>query len=335
MVTIQDVAKAAGVSPMTVSNVINEREHVRDSTRAKVLDAMERLDYRVNVAARNLRTGRTGTIGLAVPEIDRPYYGVLAAAIMKAAEAKSLRVVVEQTERSRENELDALTLSRNRLYDGLILSTVGLGPADADLLRVDYPIVLLGERIFAGPADHVAMPNVEGARAAVEHLIARGSRRIAIVEGDPTEDLNVSSLRNQGYREALAAAGIAFEDEWVVPIGEFSLEAGVQAVQRLAERGMAVDGIFCVTDTVATGVLRGLADHGIPVPGQVRVIGFDDVPGSAYTVPSLSSVDPDHDFMARTAVDLLVRRIEGNADKAVHRDVIGPFRVVERESSGG
>jgi DNA-binding LacI/PurR family transcriptional regulator len=335
MVTIQDVAKAAGVSPMTVSNVINERAHVKDTTRAKVLDAMGALGYRVNVAARNLRTGRTGTIGLAVPEIDRPYYGVLAAAIMQAAEARSLRVVVEQTGRSRENELDALALSRNRLYDGLILSTVGLGPADADLLRVDYPIVLLGERIFDGPADHVAMPNVEGARAAVEHLIRRGCRRIAIVVGDPSEDFTVSSLRYQGYRDALAAADIPFDEDWIVPIEEFSLASGAEAVHRLAESGVEVDGIFCVTDTVATGVLRGLADRDVHAPAQIRVIGFDNVPGSEYTVPSLSSVDPDHDFMARTAVDLLVRRIEGRADRAVHRDVIGPFHVVERESTAG
>src|SRR5271154_2994407 len=180
MVTIGDVARAAGVSPMTVSHVINDHPHVRVSTRAKVLEVIEQLDYRVNLAARNLRTGRTGTIGLAVPEVDRPYYGQLAARIIRAAAKYNLRVAIEQTGASRDNELDALFLSRNRLYDGLILSTVGLGPADTDLLKLDYPVVILGERIFDGPVDHVAMLNVDAACAAALHLVQRGFRRIVM-----------------------------------------------------------------------------------------------------------------------------------------------------------
>ena len=144
MTTIQDVAKAAGVSPMTVSNVINDHPNVRPATREKVLEAMARLDYRVNVAARNLRKGRTGTIGLAVPEVDSAYYGLLAATIIAAAERRGLRVSIEQTA-SRDNELDALSLSRNRLYDGLILATVGMGPAYVGSLQVDHPVVILGE----------------------------------------------------------------------------------------------------------------------------------------------------------------------------------------------
>ncbi|MEO6114982.1 MAG: LacI family DNA-binding transcriptional regulator [Pseudolysinimonas sp.] len=136
-VTIQEVARAAGVSPMTVSHVLNAHPHVKDTTREKVLRTIDELGYQVNVAARNLRTGRTGTIGLAVPEVDRPYFGQLATEIIAAARKRDMRVVIEQTGRSRENELDALSLSRKRMYDGLILSTVGLGPADRDLLRVD------------------------------------------------------------------------------------------------------------------------------------------------------------------------------------------------------
>ena len=115
---------------MTVSHVINDHPHVRASTRAKVLAAVSELGYHVNVAARNLRTGRTDTIGLAVPEVDRPYWGQLAAAIIAAADRHGLRVVIEQTGRRRDEELNALSMSRNRLYDGLMLSTVGMGPAD-------------------------------------------------------------------------------------------------------------------------------------------------------------------------------------------------------------
>jgi DNA-binding LacI/PurR family transcriptional regulator len=335
MVTIGDVAKAAGVSPMTVSHVINDHPHVRTSTRAKVLEVMERLDYRVNVAARNLRTGRTGTIGLAVPEVDRPYYGQLAARIITAAAKYDLRVAIEQTGASRENELDALSLSRNLLYDGLILSTVGLGPADAEMLKVDYPVVILGERIFDGPVDHVAMPNVEGSCAATAHLIERGCRHIIMVDGQVSGEVDVSRLRLTGYRQALERSGIAFDPTLIVNIDAFTMQSGAEVARALAASRKRVDGIFCVTDTIAIGVLRGLADAGVKVPSKVKVIGFDNVDEGAFTVPSLSSIDPDHETMARTAVKLLVRRIKGGVPGESRQEFVSKFSVVERESTRG
>ncbi|MGP8205741.1 MAG: LacI family DNA-binding transcriptional regulator [Acidimicrobiales bacterium] len=333
MVTMGDVARAAGVSPMTVSHVVNDHPHVKESTRAKVLEVMDRLDYRVNVAARNLRTGRTGTIGLAVPEVDRPYFGQLAARIITAAAKYNLRVAIEQTGRSRENELDALSLSRNRLYDGLILSTVGLGPADADLLKVDYPVVILGERIFEGPVDHVAMPNVEGACAATTHLIGRGCRRVVMVDGQVGEEVDVSRLRLTGYRQALERSGIVFDPSLVVSIEKLTMQSGAEVARALVASRNRFDGVFCVTDTVAIGVLRGLADAGVRVPSRVKVIGFDNVEEGAFTVPSLSSIDPDHETMARTAVSLLVRRIKGGAAGKPRREFVSKFSLVEREST--
>jgi DNA-binding LacI/PurR family transcriptional regulator len=333
VVTIQDVAKAAGVSPMTVSHVINEHRHVKESTRAKVLATMSELGYRVNVAARNLRTGRTDTIGLAVPEVDRPYWGQLGAAIISAAERHGLRVVIEQTGRRREEELNALSMSRNRLYDGLILSTVGLGPADAELLKVGYPVVILGERIFDGPVDHVAMPNVQAARAATEHLIERGCRRIVIADGSITGEVDVSSLRLEGYRKALRRARIPFSSDLVVSSDELDMQAGAEAVRRLVARGVEFDGVFCVTDTVAFGVLRGLADLGLDVPGQVKVIGFDNVAETAFTVPSLSSVDPGMEEIANKAVDLLMARISGTVSGDTHEEFVTDYRIVAREST--
>ena len=333
MVTIQDVAKAAGVSPMTVSHVINEHRHVKESTRAKVLATINELGYRVNVAARNLRTGRTDTIGFAVPEIDRPYWGQLGAAIISAAELHGLRVVIEQTGRRREEELHALSMSRNRLYDGLILSTVGLGPADADLLKVGYPVVILGERIFDGPVDHVAMPNVEAARAATEHLIERGCRRIVMVDGSLTGEVDVSSLRFDGYRQALRGAKIRYSPKLLVNCDMLTMQAGSDAVHELSARGVEFDGVFCVTDTIAIGVLRGLADLGLDVPGQVKVIGFDNVAEAAFTVPSLSSVDPGVEEMAQRAVDLLVGKISGRVPADSHEELVTDHQIIVREST--
>jgi DNA-binding LacI/PurR family transcriptional regulator len=126
--------------------------------------------------------------------------------------------------------------------------------------------------------------------------------------------------------------GIAYDESLVVELDEFTPEAGAAAIERLVASGLPFDGVFCVTDYVALGVLRALADAGVDVPGSVKVIGFDDVEFSRFLVPSLSSVNPDHDLMARTAVELLAARIEDNDHEAV--EFVSPFRIVERASTG-
>jgi len=332
MVTMQDVAKAAGVSTMTVSNVLNNYPHIRDETRDRVLRAIDELGYRVNVAARNLRAGRTNTIGFAVPEVDRPYFGQLASRIIAKASAAGYRVVIEQTGADRENELSAIVSSRNRMYDALILSAVGLGTADRELLRVDFPMVILGETVFEGPVDHIALPNVEGTFAATRHLIAQGSRRIAMVEGEDSLPPNVSSLRHGGYLRALRTAEVDIDPALSIGIPELTLAEGRNAAERLADLEVSFDGVVCVTDTVALGVMRGLADRGIRVPEDVRVIGFDAIEEGEFSIPRLSTVAPDHDEVAALAVDLVLRRIAGDT-RWEPREFVSSFRVIARESS--
>lgn len=341
MVTIQDVARAAGVSPMTVSNVLNERGQVRPTTRAKVLDAIDSLGYRVNIAARNLRSGRTGTIGLAIPDFDRAYMGELAARIVRAAQRHGLRVVVEETGARREDELDALALSRVRLYDGLILSATGLGAAELEQLRVSGPVVLLGERVAASPIDHVGVPNVAGARAVVSHLLSTGRRRIAIVGAQPgyhtaaqEDEIDASALRIRGYRDELAAAGLEVDLDLVVEATEWSMGGGWEATTGLITSGTPFDAIFGLTDSLAIGALRALADAGIAVPQSVAVVGFDNIADARFSVPSLTTVAPDHAQIAETAVSFLVERIEKGDDAGRGRNVTSDFRLAVRESTG-
>ena len=150
-------------------------------------------------------------------------------------------------------------------------------PADTELLKVDYPVVILGERIFDGPVDHVAMPNVDGACAATTHLIERGCRRIFMIDGHVSGEVDVSRLRLTGYRQALEQSGIAFDPSLVVNIEAFTMQSGAEVARALAASRKRFDGIFCVTDTIAIGVLRGLAYAGVKVPLRVKVIGFDNV----------------------------------------------------------
>ncbi|WP_227497076.1 LacI family DNA-binding transcriptional regulator [Planctomonas psychrotolerans] len=333
MVTMQDVARAAGVSPMTVSNVLNGYPHVREDTRDKVLRAVDDLDYRVNVAARNLRAGRTKTIGFAVPEADRPYFGQLGAKIIAHAATRGYHVVIEQTGADRERELHTIAGSRNRMYDGLILSVVGLGTRDRDLLRTNFPMVILGERVFSGPADHIALPNTEGTYAATRHLIERGCRDIAMVKGnDDLSDASVTALRYDGFRRALRDSGLEHDPARDIAIEELTMAGGREGTMRLVDSGVRFDGVVCITDTVALGVIRGLVDAGVSVPGDARVIGFDGIDESEFSVPRLSTIAPDHDEVAARAVDLLLDRIAGGEDWQA-QEFVASFRLIEREST--
>lgn len=330
---MQDVARHAGVSVMTVSNVINDHPHVRATTRQKVLESISALGYHVNTAARSLRQGKTGVIGLAVPDIDRPYFGMLARLLIDRAAAHGYELVIEQTHASREREVDAISRSRLRSYDGLFLYAAELRD-DAMLLRGEFPIVVFGEHAYSGPIDHVEMANADGARLATAHLIERGCRRVGILGGrigDP-DDIGVATVRTRGYREALEAAGIAF-DPALVRDAEYSYEGGsAQAAALLAEVD-DLDGLFCATDVIAIGAMRALHEAGRRVPQDVRVVGFDDVSLAAFTTPSLTSIAPGHDEMADAAMEMVLGRISGERAADDYRSFTGPARLVEREST--
>ncbi|MET9245630.1 LacI family DNA-binding transcriptional regulator [Nonomuraea sp. NPDC003709] len=331
MVTMSDVAKLSGVSKMTVSNVINGRAGVSDQVRRRVLEAIRQSGYRVNVSARTLRSGRTGVIGLAVPEIDRPYFGQLAAHVIDQARAHGFHVAIEQTGAAAAGEMDAIAHSHTLHFDGLILSAVELDRADPRLADAGYPIVMLGEQDFGAKFDHVAMPNEEGTKAATAHLIDRGCRRIALVTGSALDGVNVVTRRYQGYLAALAEHGLSPDPALLFAIDGMTMDAGRDAGRRLADSGGGIDGVVAVTDTVAQGVLRGLADRGVRVPDDVRLIGFDDIPEAEFMVPSLSTVAPDHRWMAAKAVELLINRIHAPLRQAGEH--IAPFTLVIREST--
>lgn len=335
--TIHDVARVAGVSIKTVSNVINDYPHVRPETRRKVQEAIEQLDYRPNLSARGLRSGRTGVIGLAVPELRQNYFAELADAVIRAAERRQLGVVVEQTGGDRQREIEVLSGRRVRLTDGLLFSPMALGQGDRELLNTGFPVVLLGERIFGGPTDHVTMHNGSSARAAVEHLISIGRRRIAVIGAHPDgkEEVRSADLRVRGYRAALEAAGIAINPKLIRVAAPWHRENGAEAMRELLADGVPFDGLFALNDTLALGALRALGEAGRKVPDDVAVIGFDNIDESSYSVPSLSSVDPGRETIAATAVDLLLERITEKPETAVPPRLIKPeFRIVARESTG-
>lgn len=329
--TMSDVARMAGVSKMTVSNVVNNRVPVSDAVRQRVLEAIRATGYRLNVTARVLKSGRTGVIGLAVPDIGHSYFGHLATLVIAEAQRHGLHVALEQTGAAEEGELDAIAQSHRLQFDGLILSAVGADPGNLRLPAGNFPVVLLGEQGFSGRFDHVLMPNEAGAKAATLHLIDQGCERIAFLGAGELDRVSVASRRQRGYLAALAERGIEPDPDLMVPLSGFDLTSGREAGRWVADSGLGIDGALTATDSVAQGVLRGLADRGVSVPGHIRVIGFDDIPEAACTVPSLSTVAPDHRWMAARAVDLVVARIGGAEHTPAEH--VAPFELKVREST--
>ena len=333
-VTLHDVAQLAGVSIKTVSNVINDYPHISIATREKVEAAVAQLGYQPNLSARGLRSGRTGVIGLALPELSLSYFGELADAVIARAHEHGLAVQIEQTGADRDREVELLRSPRIRLTEGIIFSPLGMGPDDAQLLDVEYPLVLLGERIFGAPVDHVTMQNVEAARAATEYLIAHGRRRIAVLGAHAGEVVGSAGLRLRGYREALQQAGLPFDPELIAHTTLWHRANGASCMRELLGKGVEFDAVFGLNDTLALGGMRVLQEAGYRVPEEVAVIGFDNLDEAQYSLPSLTTIDPGREQIARLAVDTLIARIdERERPRAEPRETLVDFSLVEREST--
>jgi DNA-binding LacI/PurR family transcriptional regulator len=330
--TMQDVARRAGVSTQTVSNVVNgRRARVGDETRGRVLAAIDELGYRVNHSARSLRRGRTGMVGLAVPTLANEYYGDFCERLSRAFAGHGLRLVIEITGGGLESELTSLASSRLDSYDGFVLTMAAVEADHLAELATGVPVVLTGERAHDSPFDHVIMDNVRASRAATGLLLDRGSRDVVVLGGTPRSEASTAGLRTAGSLEALAARGRDRSEALIVP-ADYTIESGYAQTRRLIEEGVAFDGVFAVTDSIALGALRALLEAGRRVPEDVQLVGFDNTRVGAMSSPSLTSVEPAHDEIARAIAALLVERMN-SPESRPPRVVMPEASLVEREST--
>ncbi|MBO0842520.1 MAG: LacI family DNA-binding transcriptional regulator [Nocardioides sp.] len=330
-VTLRDVAAHAGVSPRTVSNVVNDFAHVSPAMRTKVQAAVEALGYKPNMLARGLRQGRTGIITLLVPDLTVAYFAELAHDVVERATELGATVMVDETGGDAARERALLdTAAESSWVDGVLLSSLGLSAHDLAGLGSRLRVVLLGERTAGSALDHVGFDNVAAARDAVSHLIAQGRTRIVAVGGNGKPLDMTSHLRLQGYHEAMSAAGLPTADGHVLT-PDYLRRSAREAVERLMARPEPPDALFCFSDELAVGALRALYDRGARVPDDVAVVGFDDAGISAYLTPGLTSIRQDRSRIARGALDVLFERIRG--DQGPPRDLSVPYELVVRESS--
>ena len=328
--SLKDVALRAGVSVRTVSNVVNDAPYVAPATRARVQAALAELDYRPNLAARTLRQGRSGLLGLVVPEIDSPYFGELAGLLADAAERRGATLVVDQTRGDADRERRLLSGPSGQLVDGLLLSPWALSPAEVAARPAGVPLVLLGER-YDDADDHVGVDSVVAARAATAHLLSTGRRRVAALGLQPHLANQTALQRVTGYRQALADAGGGHDPALEVAVRRLHRTDGAEGMRRLLALPDPPDAVFCFTDELALGAMRVAWELGVRVPDDVALVGFDDVEDGRWSRPSLSTVSPDKAVLAEVAVDRLLDRIGGGGGPA--RSTTTPHALVVRESS--
>lgn len=323
---LKEVAALAGVSEKTVSNVLNDHRYISQQTRLKVEAALAELRYRVNPSARNLASGRTGFIALAVPGIENPYFARLANHVMEAAAEHRWTVLIEQTGGVNTTETQVITGATSHLVDGIILHTEALEAEDVTARSEAAPLVLAGELSLEHLADHVVADNVSAARDLTQHLIDSGRRRIASV-GIERTDFPASTLRFEGFTAALREAGL--EASAVVPVERYDRRSGNEIVPTLL--AAKPDAVVCFNDVVASGVLHGLLAAGVRVPAEVAVAGFDAIDETAFTTPPLTSVEWDTRDLARRSVELLAARAKGSEEPP--QEVSVGYRLLVRGST--
>ncbi|PWH07645.1 LacI family transcriptional regulator [Brachybacterium endophyticum] len=342
-VSIKDVARTAGVSWKTVSNVVNDRPVVREETRRRVEQAIADLGYVPNTVGRELRGGPTRLISLVLPELENPYFARLAQALHVAAKARGYGVSVELTLGNVDVERAHVRGRVSRPVDAVIISPDALDPAEIRERGDGPPLVLLGERLLgAAGIAHVAVDNVEASADVVRHLVERGYRHPVFLGGE-SEQRSAGTDRLAGFRAACRASGIPSDAAHIAHVDAWDMAEGRRAVLDLLTGGIEVDAIAAANDQLALGALAVLRESGRDVPGDVGVVGWDDTPGSRHSAPLLSTVSPDMDDLVAAALDAAVgsegagTAADGSADgegNASGEHVV-PYRLLVRESSSG
>jgi LacI family transcriptional regulator len=330
MVTIRDVAKAAGVSLTSVSHVINHTRVVSEDIQERVRKAIEETGYRANVLARSLRRGQTHTLGLVLPDSSNPFFAETGREIEQAAFQAGYSVILCNTENDVAKERLYVNVLVGKQVDGLIFVATG-DESDSltSLLGMGIPVVAVDRDLPHGMLDTVLSDNRGGARSAVQHLLDLGHVRIGCIAGP--RDLATSVERLEGYRQALDEAGLR-RNEFLERTGDFRAKSGLACARELLALPARPTAIFACNDLMAMGVLRAAAELDLRVPEDLAVVGFDDIELASYTMPSLTTVAQPKAEIGRTAVALLLDRIDVK-DRPARRQML-PTSLLIRKSSG-
>lgn len=327
MATLSDVAEAAGVSPTAVSRYLNNRIELPLATRERIDTAIAKLNYRPNLLAKRLSTGRTEAIGLVVPEISNPFFAELAAAVEADAQLHGYAVYMSSTLGDRVRKIDAIQRLQDRHVDGLIMMTNE--PDDgslAEMLSKQQNVVLLDEDIPGVSLPRIFVENEEGGYLGTRHLIMAGHRDIAIVSGPK----NLMSVRERlaGFERAMGEAGLIVRPGWTL-LGDYSRDYGRSAATVLFDGAHRPTAVLACSDYIAIGMLSTARQMGVHVPRDISLVGFDDMPFAELVDPPLTTVRQPIAEMGRAAFEQLLA-LMNNADVVPQTRL--PVKLIIRQS---
>jgi LacI family transcriptional regulator len=328
--TIKDVAKRAGVAPITASRVINDSGYVRESTRQRVEDAIEALGYVPNRIARSLRSKRTHTLALVLSDIANPFWTTVARGVEDVANGEGFSVILCNTDESPKKEDSYVRVLLQKQVDGFILVPAHSDAHSATLImKQSVPLVVLG-RTVPLPVDTVRSDSERGAYDLTRYLLELGHRRIAMLSGP--REVSTATDRVIGYCRALLEAGIP-QDEHIIVHEKFTREGGHAMAQRVLALTPYPTALFAGNNFIAIGAFRALREAGLVVPDDVSLVSFDDLPPNFSLEPFLTVVAQRAYDMGQTATQLLLRRLaEGCCDQP--EEILLPTDLIVRRSSG-
>jgi LacI family transcriptional regulator len=331
MATIRDVAKQAGVAPITVSRVVNNSGYVSEKTRARVEAAIADLGYVPNVLARSLRSRRTDTLALIVTDISNPFWTTVARGVEDAASDAGFNVILCNTDESEVEQDKYLRVLLQKQVDGVLLVPARSALEPIQFIRSqDTPAVILDRLIPNAQADTVRCDSEGGAYQLTRLLLSLGHRQIAVLSGP--QGVSTAEDRVAGYQRALTEAGLDL-DPALVYYGQFSLESGYTMTQQMLAATPRPSGLFAGNNFIAIGALRALRDTGLQVPEDLALVGFDDLPADLVVDPFLTVAAQPAYEMGQQATELLLRRLSGEAPEA-YQEVLLPTEIIVRQSSG-
>jgi LacI family transcriptional regulator len=326
---MKDIAADLGLSVVTISKVLRNHPDIGEETRERVLRRIEELDYQPNIMARSLVTGRSYLVGLIVPDLLHPFFAEVAKSLSTSIRAKGYYLIVSSSEEDPDLEYREIRQLQARRLDALVVASAGHNIKQFEQMDERGEIFMLIDRDLSGlQANYVGVNDEAAGRIATEHLIDMGCKRIAHIRG---RENSTGTLRFEGYRKALSARGLVYDDNLVISrskVDTQSLEQGEEAMRLLLQRGLKPDGVFCYNDPLAIGAMNAILETGLRVPEDISVIGCGNLHYDGCLRVALSSIDQKSQQIGQRAGDLVIALIESKHKPRASSYILEPTLVI-------
>jgi len=313
-ITLKMVAEKAGVSVNTASRAINNKSDINEETKKKVLKIAQKLGYVRNATAVALRTRETRTIGVVIADNRNPFYAEVLNGMEEAAREKNYHIILANTQRDYKKEEEAINLLLAKRADGLLITPVQDKDDDIkNLIDANIPFVIVGRDFENIEVDAVYNDEVKGGFLAIEYLINKGHKRIALINGFLHK--SPAKGRLEGYKKALKKYGMPFDDA-LVSFGDIDVKDGYERTKQMLEKDLDFTAIFAYNDMMAFGSMQAIKEKGLRIPENIGLVGYDDIPFCSLMDPALTTIRLNKQELGIESVKLLLSRINGNRKKA-------------------